>query len=281
MALNPSRTLYPNSCLTQYHIYPDGAAPGNIKEKYGYRAKTWGGGSGMANAIALCQPGDEILVWTGSYTLTAAINVNRPGITIRSQSGNKHSVVFNASATDDIQCVTIAAAGDNVTIADMTFIGDDSATPSVGLSSAGTGTVVRDCVFRGGDVGDTVAAISCAAASAVIQGCETFDYIYGLQLAACPRSLVEGNYLHSDNVDFRGIDVNGAALWSLVRENIIHGGATTGTEGIVFANGALLNTCGRNRIWSDADDPITPGSGGTEFYENTLMGETTAAWIVS
>jgi len=279
MSLNNNRTLYPNFENQVFHIYPDAGAPSGLREKYGRNVFRWGAGVGLGNAIAIANPGDTILIWPGDYTLTSTISVNRPNITIRSATGNKHSVNLDISATDDVIAITIGSDGDNVTIADLTVTGDDSATPAVGISSAGTGTILENLVLLGGDVGDTVAGILCTAGQATVRNCETFDYIYGIQITGAARSRVEGNYIHTDNVDCRGIDVAGVSSWSLIRENVIHGGATTGTEGIVVANGSLLVTLGRNKIWSDADTDFTGGSGGTEWYENVLMGETTAAWI--
>ena len=233
---------------------------------------------------ALEQPGDEILFCPGAYTLTSAVTINRPGITFRAQ-GNPYSARFDASATADIECFTIAAAGDYTTIKDLYITPDDSTTQVSAITVAGVGCLIDNCTFIGADATAAVACIDVNAADCSIINCRFYDFEQGVDLGAAARSIVRGCHFDSDNTAAIGVNCSAACNWSIIDGNIFYTSGGTGDYGVKVANTSLRVTISNNWFHPDVANPIDPGTQAgnddTVMCGNKKGDETTAAWIAT
>lgn len=76
----------------------------------------------LEQAVRGAREGDEILLADGRYSLQRTIEISVPGVTLRSQSGDRTRVILHGRGmTGDTVGVAVAAGASRVTIADVTI----------------------------------------------------------------------------------------------------------------------------------------------------------------
>jgi hypothetical protein len=119
-----------------------------------------GGGDSLANAVASAQPGETIIVGSGTYTPVA---VNTPDLTIQAAAGATPVVVVAQSASaginiqanyTTIQGLTITGDAQSLTLAQASALGAAAATTANGINIGSVGGAI---VSHTQIIGNTVA----------------------------------------------------------------------------------------------------------------------------
>lgn len=178
--------VWPSNAVKTYHLYPSGANyAADLGAKYGeayavkYNAANW------TDLNSRLHAGDMVLLYPGTYTLTATLTLSVPGVTIKSATGNPNSVIVNAdatAATADFAAFTLTAAADGSVIKDVTINPDaDSDTANtvnaINIADACDGVTIENVTFKNSDTtdaNDTGEAVSSAGAYTLVKNCQVF-----------------------------------------------------------------------------------------------------------
>jgi hypothetical protein len=220
----------------------------------------------LRTAIAALNPGDELVLGGGTYTMSSRFGVTVVGtqaqpITIRAKTGEKPRIHMNTTAQNIIE----VQGSRYVTFRGLEFTGGSH---GIRLMDSDFVTIENCEVHETGDV-----AIS-ANSGGTYEGLRilrnhihhthgTGEGMYlGCNSNACrmANSLIEGNYIHHTNgADVQqgdGIELKEGSYGNVVRDNVIH---DTNYPGIIVystvGNGAP-NVLEGNVIWNSGDNAI-------------------------
>lgn len=232
-------------------------------------------------AIAALNPGDELVLAGGMYTMSSRFGVTVVGtqqqpITIRAKTGEKPRIHMNTNAQNIIE----VQGSRYVTFRGIEFTGGSH---GIRLMDSDFVTIEECEVHETGDV-----AIS-ANSGGTYEGLRilrnhihhthgTGEGMYlGCNNNACrvANSLIEGNYIHHTNgadvVQGDGIELKEGSYGNIVRDNVIH---DTNYPGIIVystvGNGPA-NVLEGNVIWNSNDNAIQAAADVT-MRNNIILG---------
>lgn len=224
-------------------------------------------GDDLAAVLAGAKSGDVIALATGTHNVTSTLVLDKPGITLRSQSGNPEDVILKGILVPDMIHVTAS----DVTIAGLTLqdgggygilvkpvTGDvndtiienvrvhDMGREFVSIGDDGTGTWFAD----GGEVRCSEFVLSAAGRKKVVGMCETG----GIKIHRAADWTVRDNHIEGFWCAFAdagwGIEASEGSRNVVIERNVLH----DTVHGIALGRGQLKT----ERIWEDPPCEGTP-----------------------
>lgn len=171
----------------------------------------------FAAATAVAQPGDTILVEDGTYSMNGTyILITTPGVTLRSESGNRDAVVIDGMySTSAPQIISVGAS--NITVADLTIKRAYTHAIHVSTSFTNAGDMTNIRIHN-------VHVIDPAEQGIKVNSNGTFDQFIDNSEISCSRiELTSAGRPQIRNSCYTGgIDVHAGRNWR-VHDNVIEG----------------------------------------------------------
>ncbi|MBX3131401.1 MAG: right-handed parallel beta-helix repeat-containing protein [Polyangiaceae bacterium] len=237
-------------------------------------------GANLGAEIAKLQPGDELVLAGGTYTLTARLGVSVQGtaqspIIIRSKDNETAHITRDASqnvinienaAYLIFRGLTVSGGSHGIRIDKSSFITIEDclihSTADVGLSANISGSTYEGLIIRGNEIRNTSGT-----GEGMYLGCNN---------AACAltKSLIEGNWVHhtdgSGVTQGDGIELKTGSYENIIRDNVIH---DTNYPCILAygTDGKAQNLIERNAMWNCGDHGIQV-AGDAIVRNNIILG---------
>lgn len=226
-------------------------------------------------AVNALQPGDELILQDGTYTLPSRFSIQKVAsaaspILIRAKAGQMPVIVYPTpsqnvinienSAWVTLRGLEVTGGSHGIRILDSDFITVEEChihhTNDVALSANVPGSSYEGLVLRRNHIHDTDHTGEGMYLGCNENGCQMFD------------SLIEGNYIHHTNgptvSQGDGIEIKEGSYNNVVRDNVIHDThypciityATVGNGAANILERNLLWNCGDHAIQAAADAVI-------------------------
>ena len=234
-----------------------------------------GPGDNLQAAVNALQPGDELVLQGGTYSLPSRFSIQLTGtgalpILIRAKTGeipvivypNTSQNVINVESSDHVTLRGLEVTGGShgIRISDSDFVTVEDChihhTNDVALSANVPGSSYEGLVFRHNHIHDTDHTGEGMYLGCNYDGCRMFN------------SLIERNYIHHTNgptvSQGDGIEIKEGSYNNIVRDNVIHDThypciltySTVGNGGPNIIERNLMWGCGDHAIQSAADAVI-------------------------
>lgn len=234
-----------------------------------------GPGDNLQAAVNALQPGDELILQGGTYTLGSRFSIQRVGtagspILIRAKDGDTPVIVYPSAAQNVINVessayvtlrgLEVTGGSHGIRISNSDFITVEDChihgTNDVALSANVPGSSYEGLVLRRNHIHDTDNT-----GEGMYLGCNYDD-------CRMFNSLIEGNYIHHTNgagvSQGDGIEIKEGSYNNIVRDNVIHDTnypciltySTVGNGGPNILERNLMWGCGDHAIQSAADAVI-------------------------
>jgi len=234
-----------------------------------------GPGDNLQSAVNALQPGDELILQGGTYTLGSRFSIQLTAmaalpILIRAKQGETPIVLYPSASQNVINVelsahvtlrgLEVTGGSHGIRIADSDFITIEDChihhTNDVALSANVPGSSYEGLIFRRNHIHDTNHTGEGMYLGCNEDGCRMFD------------SLIERNYIHHTNAPTvsqgDGIEIKEGSYNNVVRDNVIHDTkypciltySTVGNGGPNIIERNLLWGCGDHAIQSTADAVI-------------------------
>ena len=226
-------------------------------------------------AVNALEPGDELVLRGGTYTLGSRFSIQRIGtaslpILIRAKAGQVPVIVYPTASQNVINIesseyvtlsgLEVTGGSHGIRISDSDFITVEEChihhTNDVALSANVPGSSYEGLVLRGNHIHDTDHTGEGMYLGCNYDDCRIFD------------SLIEGNYIHNTDgptvSQGDGIEIKEGSYNNVVRDNVIHDTnypciltySTVGNGGPNILERNLMWGCGDHAIQSAADAVI-------------------------
>lgn len=282
MSLRADRTTYDGNPGQVFHLVPATfTAYSDVVRKYGGYNVFKFNAANFVKLMGRCMSGrnDHILVYPGTYTLTAALLCDKNNVTIKSVTGNAADVLIDGQA--GVTCFNITGSG--VQLRNLGIQPDDAAsTPADGVivaAAADAGIIIDGCNFIGDD--KDVVCIDSEGARLTVTNCRFEDNAVANIQSNGENCVFKNNYFNSDNASFKGIELT-AGSWCVIENNYFDSTGGTTDYGIYMAATCKLGAVRNNVYHATIGIDCEVLSGATpSFHGNEETGTTgTIAYVI-